>query len=330
MRTRARCVSVSLPPRIAARRGAAAPAHAAAERARPRAALRGRCATAAGADGCAARRRRSLQNRADDDDADADGANYQLEMMRRLREVGIDNNTMGWYQSTYMGSYHTVELIETFLNYQENIKRCVCIIYDPARSQQEGTLALKAIKLSDKFMKIYRKGDFSIDKLREGGVKWDGIFVEMPVSVHNPAMATALMTEMEPNAPASQDDFDRLDLSSAPFLEKNLEFLAECLDDMYMEQQKWQMYERNVSRQKQNQLIWLDKRRQENASRRANGEEPLPEEDPTNPIFRPVPEPGRLDQLLISNSITNYCDQTSSFAGLTYSKLELMKALKRE
>merc|ERR1719201_736954 len=116
-------------------------------------------------------------------------------------------------------------------------------------------------------------------------------------------------------------------ISAAPFLEKNLEFLAECLDDLYMEQQKWNMYERNMHRQKQQQLMWLDKRRQENASRRANGEEPLPEEDPTNPIFRPVAEPGRLDTLLISNSIGNYCDQTNSFAAQVFSKLELMKAV---
>jgi hypothetical protein len=28
---------------------------------------------------------------------EADGANYQLEMMRCLREVNVDNNTVGWY-----------------------------------------------------------------------------------------------------------------------------------------------------------------------------------------------------------------------------------------
>lgn len=85
-----------------------------------------------------------------DEDDEADGANYQLEMMRCLREVNVDNNTVGWcvgfltevctarcftvildialrcsyshraprYQSTYLGSYQTVEFIETFLNYQ--------------------------------------------------------------------------------------------------------------------------------------------------------------------------------------------------------------------
>ena len=91
----------------------------------------------------------------DDDGEDDDGANYQLEMMRCLREINVDNNTVGWYQSTYLGSFYTEELIETFMNYQDNIKRCVCIVYDPMRSLQ-GTFALKALRLTDSFMDIYK------------------------------------------------------------------------------------------------------------------------------------------------------------------------------
>lgn len=34
----------------------------------------------------------------EDDEVEADGANYQLEMMRCLREVNVDNNTVGWYE----------------------------------------------------------------------------------------------------------------------------------------------------------------------------------------------------------------------------------------
>ncbi len=41
-----------------------------------------------------------------------------------------------------MGSFQTVELIETFINYQESIKRCITIIYDPQRSALGG-LAIK-------------------------------------------------------------------------------------------------------------------------------------------------------------------------------------------
>ena len=46
------------------------------------------------------------------------------------------------YQSTVMGSFQSVDLIETFINYQESIKRCIAITYDPQRSAMGG-LALK-------------------------------------------------------------------------------------------------------------------------------------------------------------------------------------------
>lgn len=32
----------------------------------------------------------------DDDGGDTDGATYQIDMMRCLREVNVDNNTVGW------------------------------------------------------------------------------------------------------------------------------------------------------------------------------------------------------------------------------------------
>ncbi|KAJ6334157.1 hypothetical protein OIU78_011127, partial [Salix suchowensis] len=54
----------------------------------------------------------------EDEEIESDGANYQLEMMRCLREVNVDNNTVGWYQSMLFGCFQTVELIETFMNYQ--------------------------------------------------------------------------------------------------------------------------------------------------------------------------------------------------------------------
>lgn len=37
-----------------------------------------------------------VQVREEDEEIEADGANYQLEMMRCLREVNVDNNTVGW------------------------------------------------------------------------------------------------------------------------------------------------------------------------------------------------------------------------------------------
>ncbi|KAL6188917.1 hypothetical protein ACLB2K_040308 [Fragaria x ananassa] len=262
----------------------------------------------------------------EDEEIEAEGANYQLEMMRCLREVNVDNNTVGWYQSTLMGAYQTDEVIQTFLNYQENIKRCVCIIYDPLKSNQ-GVLALKALKLSDSFMELYRSNNFTGEKLREKNLSWVDIFEEIPIKVSNSALISAFMTELEADTPVTQCDCDRLQLSTSPFLERNVEFLIECMDDLSTDQQKFQYYYRNLSRQQAQQQAWLQKRRTENMARKAVGEEPLPEEDPSNPIFKPLPEPSRLDSYLITNQVSNYCNQINGVAGQSFSRLYLTKAL---
>ncbi|KAK4749095.1 hypothetical protein SAY87_026544 [Trapa incisa] len=264
--------------------------------------------------------------REEDEEIEAEGANYQLDMLRCLREVNVDNNTVGWYQSTFLGSYQTVELIETFMNYQENIRRCVCIIYDPSSSNQ-GVLALKALKLSDSFMDLYKNNNFTGEKLRAKNMSWVDIFEEIPIKVSNSALISAFMAELEGDSPVTQCDYDRLQLSSGPFVERNMDFLIKCMDDLFVEQQKFQYHYRNLSRQQAQQQAWLQKRRTENMARKAAGEEPLPEEDLSNPIFKPIPEPSRLESFLVTNQIANYCNQINGVSGQSFSRLYLMKAL---
>jgi len=231
------------------------------------------------------------------------------------------------YQSTQLGSFQTVELIETFVNYQESIKRCICIICDPQRSSGGG-LAVKAIKLKDSFISAY-KGDgiLTTEKVKAGNITWKEIFEEIPVNLQNSALAAAMLAEIEPPSVIKQIDVDKLNLSVLPTLERNLEFVTDCLDDAVMEQQKVSYYHRNVARQQQQQAQWLQKRRQENAQRRANGEEALPEEDLQQ--FKPIPEPNQLDNFLITNQINTYCEQLSSYSMQSLQKLQLMEALQQ-
>ena len=49
------------------------------------------------------------------------------------------------------------------------------------------------------------------------------------------------MTALEPEAATNAGDHERLDLAVAPLVEKNLEFLNDCLDDIVQEQQKVSM-----------------------------------------------------------------------------------------
>jgi len=48
-------------------------------------------------------------------------------------------------------------------------------------------------------------------------------------------------------------------------------------------------------------------------ARKAAGEEPLPEEDPSNPIFKPIPEPSRLEGYLVTNQISSYCNHINGY-----------------
>jgi len=107
-------------------------------------------------------------------------------------------------------------------------------------------------------------------------LKFDDIFETIPVSVKNPHLVTALLydldtTESTANVPPLiaafmrrfsrvAQEFDRLDLSTNPFLEKHLEFLSESIDDLMVEQGKMLNYHRMVQRQLQQQQLLTQKK----------------------------------------------------------------------
>jgi len=150
--------------------------------------------------------------------------------------------------------------------------------------------------------------------------------VEIPITVHNSPMAAALMAEIEPSTGATQLDFDRLGLGVAPVLEKNLEFLNDCLDDLVGEQGKLSGYHNQLRRHAQLVAKWKLERRAVNQARRAAGEDPLPEEPPEGDFKKPA-EPSQLDNMLLANQMSVYTAQISSVAGQAVEKLVLLKGL---
>merc|ERR1712228_1100740 len=91
-------------------------------------------------------------------------------------------------------------------------------------------------------------------------------------------------------------------------------------DDMSQEINKYTNHQRQVFKQNQAKIQYQQKKQQENAQRQLRGEEPTPEEDLTK-IFKPIPAPSRLDTLLISNQVTNYCKQVGQFSAQSLGKL---------
>ncbi len=271
-----------------------------------------------------------------EDIQEEEGAHYQLEMMRMLREVNVDNNTVGWYQSTIMGSYFTEELIETFIDYAESIERCVCIIYDPTVNDSDGQFGLKAIRLTDAFLKTHKEvnGKFETSKIKDRGLKWSDVIEEVPIVVSNSVLVSAMMKQLDANADGkierdenklTKEDLNRLHLNANTFSTKSLEFLGESMDDLENERQKVAYYHRANHRLQQQKNAWLQKRKAENAQREKSGLAPLSEE---NPDTRKMSEPSRLETYLIFNQVNQYAKQLDEHNAMAAAKLKLVSSVR--
>eukprot|EP01104_Vermistella_antarctica_P002494 TRINITY_DN12732_c0_g1_i1.p1 TRINITY_DN12732_c0_g1~~TRINITY_DN12732_c0_g1_i1.p1 ORF type:complete len:348 (+),score=133.87 TRINITY_DN12732_c0_g1_i1:57-1100(+) len=258
------------------------------------------------------------------------GAEYQLKMMKCLREVNVDNNTVGWYTSTYLGSFVNESLVETQYNYQATIKKCVVVVYDPVRTA-EGSLSLKAFRLGDKFMNLYKNQTFTPDDIAKAELKFGSVFEEVPIKIRQSHLVNAYISELQcTQSLADRFDEPKLDLGFNTYLEKNLEFLSEYVDDLNGDVRDMHYWQRCENRRMQQLNSWSQKRRAENAERKQNGHDELPEvEDPaTNSLFKPSPMPARTDFLLLNNQLTCYAQQTNQFASQSFGKLFVLNALR--
>ncbi|KAJ4930746.1 hypothetical protein JOQ06_025054 [Pogonophryne albipinna] len=107
-----------------------------------------------------------------------------MEMMRSLRHVNIDHLHVGWYQSTYYGSFVSRALLDSQFSYQHAIEESVVLIYDPIKTAQ-GSLSLKAYRLTPKLMEICKEKDFTPEALKKANIGFEHMFEEVPIIIKN-------------------------------------------------------------------------------------------------------------------------------------------------
>uniref|UniRef100_A0A8C4TEL3 Eukaryotic translation initiation factor 3 subunit H n=1 Tax=Erpetoichthys calabaricus TaxID=27687 RepID=A0A8C4TEL3_ERPCA len=259
-----------------------------------------------------------------EEDADFDEVQYQMEMMRSLRHVNIDHLHVGWYQSTYYGSFVSRALLDSQFSYQHAIEESVVLIYDPIKTAQ-GSLSLKAYRLTPKLMEICKEKDFTPEGLKKASIAYENMFEEVPIIIKNSHLINVLMWELEEKSAVS-DKQELLNLSSSNHLEKSLQLLMDRVDDMTQDIVKYNTYSRNLSKQQQQKHQYLQRRQQENAQRQSRGEPSLPEEDITK-MFKPPQAPPRMDTLLIAGQINTYCQNIKEFTSQNLGKLFMAEAL---
>ena len=223
-------------------------------------------------------------------DSGADGHEYQLEMMKMLREVNVDNNCVGWYQSMLMGSYSTSALVENQKGYQMDLSpNAVVLLYDPQQTNK-GNFVLRAYRLSSACMD-------ALGSEKNVFVSPSKFFEEIPVYMKNNSLASAMIYNLSLGKDADRFncDFEQFNLDKDAYIEKNLELMCNWVDDLANEQYKFQYY----VRQQRKDLGTSDA------------------------------SPRRLENLLINNQIRQYCDQVDKYAGGSFGKLFLASNLQK-
>ncbi|MCJ1252439.1 hypothetical protein MMC24_000245 [Lignoscripta atroalba] len=265
---------------------------------------------------------------------------YQSDMIRNLREVNIDANNVGWYTSANMGNFVNLNMIENQYYYQKDLnERTVALVHDVSRSSQ-GSLSLRAFRLSPSFMAAYKEGKFTTESLQKSNLRYQDILVELPLQIHNSHLLTsflhqlpskppaaelpfpanlAAISEKNPNSPGVPlyPNFDSLDLSIDPFLEKTCDLLLESIETHHTELNNYQYYQRQLGREQAKITAWQQKRKAENASRALSKQSPLPDDEWTR-LFKLPQEPNRLEVMLNSRQVEQYARQVDGFtAGVT-------------
>jgi translation initiation factor 3 subunit H len=260
----------------------------------------------------------------DGDDEDDDS--YQLDMMKQLRTVNVDYNTVGWYQSAFLGSFLDANIVETQYSYQQHIPNSVCVVYDPFRTA-DGYLALKAYRLTEAFMGLFASQSFGCKAFSSKDMDSRDIFEEIPIQVHNAHLVHGFLYELREDKSMSCD-YDRLNLFGNPYLQKNLEIMANCIDDFAQEQSKFQFHQRQAQRVKQQQQQYVLQKKEERQRAESLGQDVPPQEDLSkNALFKAQPEPSRLETFLISNQIQHYADHLIATATASFNKLFIIEGL---
>ena len=181
--------------------------------------------------------------------------------------------------------------------------------------------------------------------LQKSGLRYQDILVELPLQIHNSHILTSFLHQL-PVKPASSTiplpisladiearinpnsstanigsslypNFDSLDLSIDPFLEKTCDLLLDSIESHHTELNNYQYYQRQLAREQNKITAWQTKRKAENATRQL-AKQPLLPEDEWQRMFKLPTEPSRLDVMLNSRQIEQYARQIDGFtAGIS-------------
>eukprot|EP01130_Rhizamoeba_saxonica_P001864 TRINITY_DN11690_c0_g1_i1.p1 TRINITY_DN11690_c0_g1~~TRINITY_DN11690_c0_g1_i1.p1 ORF type:complete len:317 (-),score=83.99 TRINITY_DN11690_c0_g1_i1:54-1004(-) len=244
---------------------------------------------------------------------------YQNDMLKSLREVNIDHNTIGFYQTSTLGNHISTDFIDDLLTYQQNIKNAAVIVYDPLLAEN-GLFSLKAYRLTEKFIELYEeKKRLTTKNIVENNLLISEILVELPVVVVNNSLESALLWQLSTEIEETEH-VNYISGNIDNFIKKSLETMADNCNDLYKEKGILAAHHRSVNKQEMQQKTFIEKRKEENIINKKKKRKLLPEtvelvsrEKPH--LFKEIEEPDQLPGQLRNLQIKYNCEQVSLLIG---------------
>ena len=246
---------------------------------------------------------------------------YTMDMLKQLRDVNVDNNNMGWYRSSQgLGGFLDRKFVEDMMTYYKENSSSFVIVFDPWFSRK-GSLLLKAFRLRPEFYQTYQSQQFTQATFNSLGQST--ILEEIPIKITNSPLARIFLWDLHESLGDAIDcDFDRLNLGANDALEKQLGFMSSCVEQLVDDQQRIRdQQKKNRARKRE-----LNRKRAElEARQRANLAV-----SPAELAASKVRPPNRLQSLLMSSNINNYCQQINQFTDDSFTRLFLASSVQKD
>ena len=179
--------------------------------------------------------------------------------------------------------------------------------------------------------------------LQKSNLRYQDILIELPLQIHNSHLLTSFLHQLPSKPPTAElpfptdlaalsakgqnnfgaplyPNFDSLDLSIDPFLEKTCDLLLDSIETHHTELNNYQYYQRQLGREQAKITAWQQKRKAENVSRALAKQSPLPEDEWIK-LFKLPQEPNRLEVLLNSRQVEQYARQVDGFTAAVSGKM---------
>lgn len=246
-------------------------------------------------------------------------------MMRRLRQMNIDHQQVGWYQASQFANFLSPTLLESQFSYQTSIDESICLVFDTSKTAQ-GFVSLKAFRLTNEALKLVKDGDYTPDTVKDLNISYENLLTEVPVVIKNSHLMNAVLLELEEQIPLDVGGAQFMDLGTSETLEAQLRVMMDALDELNSESLKFNKHQQLVLKQIQEKNKYIQKRTQENKQRIDRNEDPLPMED-LNKMFKSLPPPSRMNPLILSGTIQNTSEEVSEFCSQSMAKLFISEPL---